>query len=140
MDFNATFLICTISFIVFVFIMNQILYKPVAKIVAEREKYINDNEQSAADDTDKANELIKNKEEKVQTANKEAGKIILEKSNSAKEEKADMLNKAQESLRQNIEANKNLLIQEKTQSTEKIADGVQNMADIIVKKFLKEGE
>ena len=140
MNFNATFLICTISFIVFVFIMNQILYKPVAKIVAEREKYINDNEQSAADDTDKANELIKNKEEKVQTANKEAGKIILEKSNSAKEEKADMLNKAQESLRQNIEANKNLLVQEKAQSTEKIADGVQNMSDIIVKKFLKEGE
>ena len=140
MDFNATFLICTVSFIVFVFIMNQILYKPVAKIVAKREKYINDNEQSAADDTDKANKLIKNREEKVQTANKEAGKIILEKSNSAKEEKADMLNKAQESLRQNIEANKNLLIQEKTQSTEKIADGVQNMADIIVKKFLKEGE
>ena len=140
MNFNATFLICTISFIVFVFIMNQILYKPMAKIVAEREKYINDNEESAVSSKDKANGLLKDKEEKVQIANKEAGKIILNKSNSAKEEKSNMLHNAQESFRQDIESNKNLLLQEKAQSKEKFSEDVQKMANSIVTKFLKEGE
>ena len=138
MEFNATFLICAISFIVFVFIMNQILYKPVAKIVTERENYISNNEQCANSDTCKANELIKDKDEKIQVANKEAGKIILEKSNSAKDEKTHLLNNAQENFRQNVENNKKMLLQEKAQAKENFSKDVDEMTNTIVAKFLKE--
>ena len=138
MEFNATFLICAISFIVFVFIMNQILYKPVAKIVSEREEYIKNNENKAASDKNEAQVLIKDKEEKIQSANKEAGKIILDKSNSAKEERTNLINNAQANFRETIENNKNLLQQEKFQAGENISSQVLEMADSIVAKFLKE--
>ena len=36
MEFNATFLVSFVSFIVFVVLMNQILYRPLDKIVRER--------------------------------------------------------------------------------------------------------
>ena len=140
MEFNATFLICAISFIVFVFIMNQILYKPVAKIVSEREEYIKNNEQKASDARNEADVLIKDREEKIQNANKEAGKLIFDKSNSAKEEKANLINNAQATFKENIENNKNLLLQEKAQANTNISSQVHEMASLIVAKFLKEGQ
>ena len=139
MEFNATFLICAISFIVFVFIMNQILYKPVAKIVSERERYIAENEKSAISDNEKANILIKDKEKKVQSANKEAGKIIIDKSNDAKAERENLLNNARDNFRQNIENNKNLLIQEKNQAKDVASKDVTEMTNSIVAKILSEG-
>ena len=36
MEFNGTFLASIVSFIVFVFLMNKVLYAPMGKIVKER--------------------------------------------------------------------------------------------------------
>ena len=47
MEFNATFLATIISFIVFVFLMNRILYAPVLNIMSERKAYINGNYKAA---------------------------------------------------------------------------------------------
>ena len=47
MDFDATFLISALSFIVFVFIMNAVLYSPVLKIMKQREEFVSDNFQKA---------------------------------------------------------------------------------------------
>ena len=46
MNFNATFLIAAISFVVFVLIMNQILYKPVEEIVKARKKLVEEKNYS----------------------------------------------------------------------------------------------
>ena len=43
MEFNGTFLASAISFIVFVYCMNKLLYAPVQKIVQERHEFINTN-------------------------------------------------------------------------------------------------
>lgn len=43
MEFDATFLIAAISFILFVFIMNKIFYAPVFKIMQLRNQTIEDN-------------------------------------------------------------------------------------------------
>ena len=38
MEFNATFIVSAISFIIFVVLMNIILYAPLQKVVEERKK------------------------------------------------------------------------------------------------------
>ena len=43
MEFNATFIVSIISFVVFVLIMNKIFYVPITKIVEEREKKLKEN-------------------------------------------------------------------------------------------------
>ena len=48
MEFNATFLATIISFIVFVFLMNKILYAPILNIMEERKNFINDNQTNIA--------------------------------------------------------------------------------------------
>ena len=48
MEFDATFIIAAISFIVFVFIMNLVLYKPIFNIMKQRQELVEQNFQTAA--------------------------------------------------------------------------------------------
>lgn len=47
MEFNATFLISAISFILFTLIMNKIFYKPLERVMDERQKFIDDTKSDA---------------------------------------------------------------------------------------------
>lgn len=136
MEFNATFIIAAISFIVFVFIMNQILYKPMAKIVEMREKYINDNNVSANNSQNLANELIEDKNQKTKVANQEAKELINQKSNDAKEEKSLLVSQAQSNFKNKVEENKNSLIQEKAQVKESMVNDSENLANSIISKLI----
>ena len=136
MEFNATFLIAAISFIVFVFIMNQILYKPMAKIVQMREKYISDNENAANEATTNANALIDDKNEKTKNANQEAGKIIAEAANNAKEQRTQLVNDAQINFRNQIEENKKHLSDEKNNVKNSMAGNTQELASSIISKII----
>ena len=72
MEFNATFLASIISFLVFVFLMNKILYSPMEKIVKERQKFIDENFNSADENYKKADGLEHQREEKLVGAKNEA--------------------------------------------------------------------
>lgn len=43
LEFNATFIVALISFIVFIIIMNAIFYCPILNIVKKRDDYLNSN-------------------------------------------------------------------------------------------------
>ena len=47
MEFNATFIVAFVSFIIFTVIMNLILYKPLSKVVAQRQQFIDENYEEA---------------------------------------------------------------------------------------------
>ena len=42
-EFNATLIVAMISFVVFMFIMNAIFYRPILNIIKKRDDYINSN-------------------------------------------------------------------------------------------------
>ena len=65
MEFNATFLATIISFLVFVFLMNKILYEPMRKIVSERKNFIDENLSAADTNHKKAEAISKDKEAKL---------------------------------------------------------------------------
>ena len=56
-EFNATFIIAMFSFVVFIMIMNAILYKPVLKVINERQTYIDDNLNAAQNSKTKAKSI-----------------------------------------------------------------------------------
>ena len=61
MEFNATFLATIISFILFVFLMNKILYAPILNIMAERKAYIDGNYNLANENDDKTKAISEEK-------------------------------------------------------------------------------
>lgn len=103
MEFNATFLVTIISFIVFVFLMNKILYAPVLNIMEERNNFVNGNYNSANENDAKSEELINQKEEKLSDAKNEARGKYIEALNGYKNKKSEMVAEAQNSAKDELE-------------------------------------
>ena len=62
LEFNATLLIAMLSFIIFMCIMNLVLYKPMREIVEKREQLLADNANTVNSNHKKIEELHKIKE------------------------------------------------------------------------------
>ena len=62
MEFNATFLATIVSFIVFVILMNKILYAPILNIMEERRNFIDNNYKTVEKNDEKIKKLNKKKE------------------------------------------------------------------------------
>ena len=105
MEFNGTFLISSISFIVFVFIMNLIFYKPIEKIVNERKNFIDDNFDEAQKNTLNSEKLINEREKKISEANSKGKNIMDEKTNEAKNTKTNLILKAHNDVSKKIHNN-----------------------------------
>ena len=103
MDFNGTFFAAIISFLVFVFVMNKLLYEPVRKIVNERNNFINGNYQTAQNNNTKANELSKEREEKIADAKEDARGKYNDILADFKNQKNDIVKNAQDKSRSELE-------------------------------------
>jgi F-type H+-transporting ATPase subunit b len=84
-DFNATLPLMAIQFILLTVVLTVILYKPVAKVIDERESYINGNLTEASDKLIKADELYTEYDEQLKTARINAQSIIAQSEKEAKE-------------------------------------------------------
>lgn len=88
LEFNATFFIAMISFVVFIIIMNAILYKPLERIVKERQDLINKNHLKAKTAQEKY-DILKQWQEssmaKAQKSSRETYQKILNEYKNQKE-------------------------------------------------------
>ena len=75
-DFNATLPLMAIQFILLTVVLTFIFYKPVAKVIDDRETYINGNLTQASDKLIKADELYKQYDEQLKTARVNAQSVI----------------------------------------------------------------
>ncbi len=136
MEFNATFLVSTISFIFFVIIMNAIFYKPLQKIVLERQKFIDETNQEAKLAQEKSETILKDRDEKLEKTRADAKKTILEKTEEVKAQKAEITSEAQKSAFEKIENAKNELYSSESDVKTALQDEAKNIADVITSKIL----
>ncbi len=94
MEFNATFIASAISFIIFTLIMNAIFYKPLSKIVSERQKFIDETLEEAKAHDKKSQAILRDKERKLEKTKHEAKKIIVERTDEAKTQKSALTSDA----------------------------------------------
>lgn len=95
MEFNGTFLVTIISFVLFVFVMNKILYEPINNIVAQRREFVDENLRTADINHKKANEISAQKEEKLKGARNDARNKYSDAVVDFKNKKNDILKNAQ---------------------------------------------
>ena len=144
MEFNATFLIAAISFIVFVIIMNFIFYKPIEEIVKKRENFIDENLDESKKNNCISQQLTDEYNQKINDANLQGKSVIDKETTAAKEKKAELIKEAQKKVAQDT-----ILYQEELKTTyseakESLQDEAKILADKISEKlfgkFSKEGE
>lgn len=138
LEFNATFIIAMISFVIFILIMNWIFYKPILGVIEEREKFINDHYNHAKNSKDKADALLKDKDERLNKTLSDSRKIVSNKVEEANKNSKTLTEEAKKSSQDKIEeAKKNLSLDEKN-TTEAIKNNVKDLAENISSKILGE--
>ena len=136
MEFNATFLISTISFIIFTLLMNVILYRPLEKIVEEREELIRGNYSDAENANLEAKSLLDKKTEKMAKMKIEAKTIINNKTKEANEKSSKIINVAKKSNVDLINSEKDKLKTESEDIQNKMSEDIFAIAQIISNKLL----
>lgn len=138
MEFNATFLVSAISFIIFVFVMNAIFYKPLEKIVDERKKFVDGNYHEAESHKTRAKKLVKDKEDKLNKASADAKKIMVEKTDLSKAQKETMTTESRQKATDNISQAKEELNKSTQDATQALTSQVVDLAQNISSKILGE--
>ncbi len=136
MEFDATFIIAVISFIVFVFIMNKIFYAPIIKIMQERQNVVEKNFNSAKSlniETEKQTEYRDNELEKSRDV---ARQRIADASQKFKQELSKEISEYKTELFENIAKEKENLRNSALEAKELLKDNVVDIAKEISHKVL----
>ena len=140
MEFNATFLVAFISFIIFIIIMNQILYKPVCGIIDKRKKLIDGNYNSARANKKKSEAILQERLDKLKNAMGRVKEKTTEELGKVKEENLKLEQEAKEESKIKIEQNLNALNEDKNSAISALKGDVINLAQIISDKFIESDE
>lgn len=135
MEFNATFLVSAISFILFTIIMNKIFYKPLESVMNEREKFINDNIYDAKLSSDKADVITKDREEKLNKSHVDAKSLVSRKINDANENSRNLTEQAKQKSKEDIKSAKEALTKEAEANEQNLR--IEELADVIYSKVLE---
>ena len=137
MEFNATFLVSAISFIVFIIIMNAVLYRPVIKIMEERQAFLDKNEKDTEDANRQAEEFATMKESKLAKARAEAKSIVDNGTEKFKAENKAALDNYSSEQKQLTEDKKSELYNEMTSAKETLKQSSDDISRMITDKILE---
>ena len=135
-DFNATLPLMAIQFILLTVVLTFIFYKPVAKVIDERETYINDNLTTASEKLIKADELYKEYDEQLKTARVNAQAIIAQSEKEAKEAVALEITQSRSDAAKLIEKTNKELEAQKSLALQQLETQVDELSQLIKEKLL----
>ena len=138
-DFNATLPLMALQFILLTTVLTFIFYKPVAKVLEDRETYISGNLAEASDKLIKAAELYKQYDEQLKTARVNAQAVIADSEKEAKDIVASELNDARADASKLIAQTNKELEAQKVIALEKLSTQTVELSELIKEKLLGKG-
>lgn len=135
-DFNATLPLMAIQFILLTIVLTFVFYKPVAKVLEERETTISKNLAEASEKLLKADELYKQYDEQLKTARTDAQVIIAQSEKEAKDMVAAEITQARDDASKLIQQTNNELEAQKSLALEKLETQVEELSQLIKEKLL----
>jgi len=134
-DFNATLPLMAIQFVLLTVVLTFIFYKPVSKVIEERETYINDNLTQASEKLIKADEIYKQYDEKLKEARIGAQAVIAQSEKEAKDVVALEISDARKDAAKLIEQTNKELEAQKSLALEKLETKVDELSELIKEKL-----
>lgn len=136
MEFDATFLIAVISFVVFVVIMNKIFYAPILKIMQERQNIVEANFQTAKEINAETQKQTEYHTSQLEKSRNEARQKIAEASLQFKQERSKEISEYKNELYGKINKEKENLKNSAYEAGEVLKDNIVDIAKEISHKVL----
>lgn len=136
-EFNATFLVAMLSFVVFIMIMNAIFYRPILNIMRKRDEYINSNYDEAKKLSEQAGKLDVKKSETIQQTQNECRTEIKNVVENAQGLASKNVQDARTEVKNEIQLKKDSLVRE-SEALEGVLKSsvVTDLASSITSKFM----
>ena len=135
-DFNATLPLMAIQFVLLTVVLTFLFYKPVSKVIDERETYISGNLSQASEKLVKADELYKQYDEQLKTARVNAQSIIAKSEKDAKDAVALEIGQARTDAANLIAQTNKELEAQKSLALQKLETQVDELSQLIKEKLL----
>jgi len=135
-DFNATLPLMALQFVLLTIVLTFIFYKPVSKVLDDREMYISGNLTQASEKLIKADELYKQYDEQLKTAKVDAQSTIAQAEKEAKDAVALEISEARADAAKLIEQTNKELEAQKSIALEKLETQVDELSQLIKEKLL----
>ena len=135
-DFNATLPLMMFQFLVLMFILNILFYKPITYILDERADYIRNSLTTASAYLVKANELTEKYEKELSKSRKEAQDTIRNSQKEAQDIVAKNIKEAQQEAEKLVNEASDQLNTQKEQVLKTLEDQVDTLSDKIKAKLL----
>jgi len=136
LDIDGTIIIAMISFIVFGFIMNAVLYKPVMKIIEERKEYLSSNSAAANEAITEARKYSDKRNAELERTKKEAKKTVSEGSQKFKIKQTEEIKSFFEEQKARVDSAKEQMNSELKLAENELDKSAKELADIIIGKVL----
>ena len=136
LELDGTIIIAMISFIVFGFIMNAVLYQPIMKIIEERKEYLHSNSVIEAAAAQEAKEYTDKREEELEKSKKDSRKLLAEGTQRLKNKQADEVKDFSVLQKNRADAEKEQIINEAKQAETELSHSVSELADMITNKVI----
>jgi F-type H+-transporting ATPase subunit b len=135
-DFNATLPLMAIQFILLTVVLTFIFYKPVSKVLDERESYISGNLTQASEKLMTADELYKQYDEQLKTARTSAQQVIAQSEKEAKDVVSLEIDQARKDATTLIEQTNKELEAQKSLALQQLETQVDELSQLIKEKLL----
>lgn len=136
-EFNATFLVAMLSFVVFILIMNAIFYNPILGIIRKREDYINSNYENSKRFKAEAEEIKTTRNAKLEQTQDKCRHQFKNSVDEAQTIAANKIKAAKENTKQVIQSKKDKLALDESELKNTLENSVvRDLASSITTKIL----
>jgi F-type H+-transporting ATPase subunit b len=138
-DFNATLPLMAIQFLLLTALLNVVFFKPLSKVLGDRQDYINGNTTEARERLDKAKRLAQEYDEKLSSSRRQAQTIVSDAQTDAQKKAAQQLAEAQSRVQGLAMVAQQELEQQKQSAFSQLEKEVDSLSKQILSKLLGPG-
>lgn len=137
-EINGTLPIFVISFLVFMYLLDVILLKPVAKVISERDETIRKNIESGKSSREQAQKLLEEYERELRELREKAQKHIADASEQANKERQAELSRLTKDGQEKLNAAKAEIEAERASLIDALVPKERELVEAITQKVLGE--
>ena len=135
-DFDATLPLVAIQFLLLVAVLNAVFFKPLSKVLSDRQDYVNGNNAEARERQDKAKRLEQNYNDKLLSSRRQSQSIIADAQTEAQKKSSSQIADTQRRLQEQSMGVQLELEQQKQAAFNTLEKEVDALSQQILNKLL----
>lgn len=135
-DFDATLPLVAIQFLILVAVLNAVFFKPLSKVLSDRQDYVSGNNAEARERQDKAKRLEQDYNDKLSSSRRQSQTIVAEAQTAAQKKGSAQVADAQRRLQEQTMSVQRELEEQKQAAFSSLEKEVDSLSQQILQKLL----